>query len=148
MTRAAYLYLGDSDAAEDIVQETFIAAWDSAKKISKSESLRPWLFGVLMNKCRKRLRKKTFVRRWERGAIERRMREEREVREDSRIDDIRQALNKLNEEARAVIILRFERNMSVSDAAQALDVPEGTVKSRTHNALEELRNKLGVNHDT
>jgi len=52
LRRAGYLYLGRADAAEDVTQETFIAAWDQAPRAAEDTQLRPWLFGILFNRCR------------------------------------------------------------------------------------------------
>ena len=49
------------------------------------------------------------------------------------------ALSRLSDDHRAVLVCCYYRGMSVADAARQLDVPEGTVKSRTHYALRALR---------
>ena len=56
LTKAAYLYLGDGHDAEDAAQETFLAAWDAARRTSGRTNLSHWLFGILMNRCRKHIR--------------------------------------------------------------------------------------------
>ena len=49
------------------------------------------------------------------------------------------ALARLSEDHRSVLLCCYYRGMSVADAARRLDIPEGTVKSRTHYALRALR---------
>lgn len=56
--------------------------------------------------------------------------------------DLQAALGKLSEEHRTVVVLRYLEDMSVSEVAELLDVPEGTVKSRLHHALRKLRVRL------
>jgi len=57
-------------------------------------------------------------------------------------DAIRAGLAALGPELRATVVLRFHADFTVSEIATAMGVPEGTVKSRLHRALEELRMHL------
>src|SRR5437867_3274797 len=56
LARAAYLFLGDHHGAADAVQEALLAAWDGARRTKDDTALRPWLFGILFNRCRKERR--------------------------------------------------------------------------------------------
>lgn len=146
LSRAAYLYLGDAHEAADVAQDVFIAAWDGAWRTTDKTPLRAWLFGILFHMCRKRRR--TFARR--------RRREEKAagrrpsftpapwegVEAGERLEALREALAGLEGPLREVILLRYEQGMSVAETAEALDIPEGTVKSRTHNAIGVLRGRL------
>ncbi|MFO8059326.1 MAG: RNA polymerase sigma factor [Bacillota bacterium] len=58
--------------------------------------------------------------------------------------DVRSALCRLSEKHRTAVVLRYLEDMSVAEVAQVLGVPEGTVKSRLHHALKQLRTVLGV----
>ncbi|CAG0929267.1 RNA polymerase sigma factor SigV [Planctomycetaceae bacterium] len=147
LTRAAYVYLGDSDAAQDAAQDTLLAAWDGASRTSDETRLRPWLFGVLFNCCRKQLR----------SLARRRKREQRASRSEAQgaaagIPDgdeharLQIALAALPEDSRQVVVLRFEQQFSVEETAHALGIPQGTVKSRLHAALERLRAMLEPPH--
>ena len=143
LTRAAYLQLGDADAAADAVQETFIAAWAGAKRTRTDTPLAAWLYGILIRRCRKRLRSRTRRRRHERHAA-RPPDAASETNPDGalvraeELETLRVALAELDEAHRAVIVLRFERRLSVADTATALGIPEGPVKSRTSSALKRL----------
>ncbi|MCC6572331.1 MAG: RNA polymerase sigma factor [Planctomycetes bacterium] len=140
LSRAAYLLIGDAHLAADVVQETLIAAWDGAGRTNERTELRPWLFGILFNLGRKQLRSFTRRRRREETASLRAASvSERSDGEDDRIEQLRHALQQLDEDERQLIVLRFEQDFSVAQAAQALGVPEGTVKSRTFSAIEKLR---------
>ena len=140
LTRAACLHLGDAHAAEDVAQETLIAVWDGAARVRNGTRLRPWMFGILFNRCRKARRAASRRRRREHAAAELHdgVREEDPTRE-KRLQTLQQALVKLREDLRSIVILRFERGFSVADVAEILDVPEGTVKSRTHAAIRALK---------
>ena len=56
MARAAYLFLRDAHAAEDVTQDALLAAWDASARTSPETPLRGWLFGILFNQCRKHQR--------------------------------------------------------------------------------------------
>jgi RNA polymerase sigma-70 factor (ECF subfamily) len=57
-------------------------------------------------------------------------------------DAIRSGLAELTPELRATVVLRFYADCTVPEIAAAMAVPEGTVKSRLHRAIEELRKFL------
>ena len=142
LQRAAYLYLGRRDAAEDMTQETFIAAWDQASRAAEDTWLQPWLFGILFNRCRKYRRSLWRRLRREKAAVDQRAGQDGSDRPDERLEVLRLAMARLSADHRAVVILRYEREMSVAEAAAALGVPEGTIKSRAHAALRELREDM------
>ena len=143
LKKIAYIQLGDLDAAEDVAQETLIAAWDAAKRSGENTQLRPWLFGILFNQCRKYRR--SLWRRWrrERRAAQRGgEREDHDSQQDEQLTVLRKALMQLDERQRAVITLRYEQGLSIDETAEALMLPAGTVKSRTHAAIERLRKTM------
>jgi len=133
----------DRARAEDLLQETFLRAWLSSRLLDESRgSVRSWLFTVARNLA---------IDEWR----TRRSRTELSVAELPEPDlssgardhtdqlllswVVADALGKLSADHRAVVVCCYYRGMSVADAARALDIPEGTVKSRTHYALRALR---------
>lgn len=145
LSRAAFLYLGDYHAAADIVQDTLVAAWEGARRTGDRTKLRPWLFGILFHTCRKHRRSLSRLRRREEVSASRRANSTDEKTEEDRTDRIarlREILPKLADDLRAVVVLRYEQGMSVADTAEALGIPEGTVKSRCHAAIRQLRTEL------
>jgi RNA polymerase sigma-70 factor (ECF subfamily) len=131
----------DRAHAEDLLQETLLRAWRSSRLLDESRgSVRSWLFTVARN---------IAIDEWR----TRRTRTEVSVAEPPEHTDIGRdhtdqlllswvvadALSRLSEDHRAVLVCCYYRGMSVAEAARQLDVPEGTVKSRTHYALRALR---------
>lgn len=146
LTRVAYLHLGDAHAAEDAAQETLLAAWRAARRTSDRTTLRPWLYGILVNICRNHLRSLQRRRRREKLAVSRRPKNPSpDAPEDitKELAAVQQALMQLDEGQRSVIVLRYERGLSIAETAEALGIAEGTVKSRTHSALQRLKEALG-----
>jgi len=147
LVRTACLHLGNGHAAEDLAQETLLAAWDGARRVAEGSNLRPWLMGILLNQCRKYRRSwwRRLRRQW--TAAQRRTARAADAPSEEELESLREALARLDEKLRSVVILRFLEGFSVAQTAEALRIPEGTVKSRTHAALRELKCLLRRNHD-
>jgi RNA polymerase sigma-70 factor (ECF subfamily) len=130
---------GDRAQAQDVVQETLLRAWRNPQVlIQASGSARGWLFTVA---------KRIVIDEW-RTARSRRERvtdspPERAVDDATEREVDRQlvaaAMQSLSAEHRAVLFECYFRGASVAQAAVTLDIPPGTVKSRTHYALRALR---------
>ena len=109
--------------------------------------MRPWLVRVLVNEVLQRQRRRVLPVA---GAAEERLaglvsREAEPEREAERAWERREmagALAALPAEAARVVVLRYFAELSTAEVAEALDVPEGTVKSRLHRALGRLREEL------
>ncbi|WP_424210871.1 sigma-70 family RNA polymerase sigma factor [Streptomyces sp. BI20] len=138
------LTAGDSQRAEDLVQETLVRAWQHPEVWDTAHgSMRPWLF--------------TVARRLAIDARRARLSRPHEVEPDGwehtpmpgdgagrsvTVIDVRRALGGLGPEHRAVLVQVYFRDRSVAEAAAELGIPAGTVKSRTHYALRALRRDL------
>ncbi len=147
--RLAYLILGDSDAAEDVAQETFVRAMKALNRFDPERPLRPWLLSIVRNTSRNWWR--SLGRRW--AAWNRLVQEtgsekpsggqvEGQVERQERSRQVWQAVKDLNPVDEEVIYLRYFMELSVAETAQSLGIAEGTVKSRLHRALGRLREKI------
>ncbi|MGO5048730.1 sigma-70 family RNA polymerase sigma factor [Dysosmobacter sp. Sow4_B12] len=134
--RTAYLYLGSEADALEAVDEAVYQALRALKKMRQPELLETWLTRILINTCHKELRR----RRWVTG-------------EESLPDSagpnaydglpLREAIRRLPEELRTVVILRYFAGYTLEETAQSLDLPRGTVSTRQRRALQLLRLELG-----
>jgi RNA polymerase sigma-70 factor (ECF subfamily) len=130
---------GDRAQAQDVVQETMLRAWRNPKVLEQATgSARGWLFTVA---------KRIVIDDW-RTARSRRERVTDELPERPVGDEaertvdrhiVMAALQKLSPEHRAVLHECYFRGSSVGEAAVALAIPPGTVKSRTHYAMRALK---------
>lgn len=129
---------GDRQQAEDVVQETLVRAWRKAGEL-EPERARPWLFTVARNIVIDRARA--------RGA---RLPDAPADLVDGlpapdELDaallgwQVADALTSLSRDHRRVIVEIYYRGRSVADAAEAIGVPPGTVRSRSFYALRALR---------
>ena len=156
-------YLGDSEMAEDVFQQTFLQIYLKCDQFEPERKLRPWLYAVATNqaidyqrRCG-RHRMTSLDRRMgkdeesdtgafielfdspQRGPVE-----ESEIHEQA--EEIRRAVNDLPEQTRQVVLLVYFQGLKYREAAHALGIPVGTVKSRIHGAIQKLGEVLTLAH--
>jgi RNA polymerase sigma-70 factor (ECF subfamily) len=146
--RVAYLVCGDADEARDAAQEGFLRAWHALPRFRPGAEPRPWLMQIVANAARNRRRGST-----RRTNLALRVAQDRPsdgaapspeaaVLADERRRDLMAALNRLREEDRLVIALRWFADLGEAEMAAALGVARGTVKSRLSRAMGRLRTVL------
>lgn len=141
--RLCYLLLGDPDDAEDVAQETFLRAWNHLKRFDSTRSLRPWLLSIASNLASNRRRSAgrylaALTRAFRNEPASSASIEERST-QHMEASDLWKAVQTLSLPDQQVVYLRYFLELSVTETAQALNVPDGTVKSRLSRALERLR---------
>lgn len=135
--RALALTLGDSDLAADAVDEAMARAYQHWRNVSTFDNQAGWVYRVGLNWARSRLRKR-----------------KREILSDEPPEQstevtfsdpyLEKAVMSLPLEARSVVVLRFYLDWSTDEVARALGIRPGTVKSRLHRAMNQLREQLEV----
>lgn len=138
------LTYGDRQRAEDLVQETLVRAWQHPEAFEKPyESIRPWLFTVgrrlAIDARRSRLARPAEVSE---RLLETTAAHGDPAERSAAALDVREAVRTLSPEHRAVLVQLYFRGLSVHEAASALGIPAGTVKSRSHYALRALGRSL------
>lgn len=147
--RLALSIVGDASTANEVMQETFIAALRSLRSYKEKSSLKAWLYTITLNISRSHLRKQKVLEklRINLASILQVDAQKQSSPEDSIIQSEKEraiwtALHKLDDKHRMVVVLRYFQNLSVSEIAEILSVNEGTIHSRLHTARERLRNVL------
>lgn len=130
--------LSDWHYAEDILVETFTKLANS--NLKESGSLKAWLYRVATNACYKLFRKNRGEVSFSEETFQQHLNDSmpdliREIR-------IQKLLNELSENQRVVIVLKFYEEMTYQEIADTLCCPLGTVKSRIHEAIENLRRMI------
>jgi RNA polymerase sigma-70 factor (ECF subfamily) len=131
---------GDRGAAEDAVQEALLRAWRHQDRLTESQgSVRGWLMTVVRNIITDTVRAR-HVRPLEVGAPTTNVASEPDHADDV-LESIvvRDVLDRLSAEHREVLEQLYLLDGTVTGAAEALDIPAGTVKSRSFYALRALR---------
>ncbi|MET7336432.1 RNA polymerase sigma factor SigM [Nonomuraea sp. NPDC005650] len=155
MWAVALRTLGDPDEAADAVQDAFVSAYRKAATFRGEAAVTTWLHRIVVNACLDRMRRKSVRPVADDELIEAAEREtplpdqtvEREVSME-----VSAALKLLPNDQRAALVLVDMMGYSVEDAAQVLQVPSGTVKSRCARGraklapiLSHLRNRSDLN---
>ena len=136
LSRAAYLLTGDHQAAEDLVQDTYVVLvrrWQKSGEVDPEAYVRRILYSRFVDGRRRRRLVELLsaappdtTSRDEAGAVTDRL-------------TLAAVLNRLTPRQRAVLVLRFYEDLTEVQAADALGVTTSTVKSQTRVALQRLR---------
>ena len=140
--RTAYLITGSSADAEEAAQEAFVRAWLALRRFRRGAEFRPWLWRSWPTRPQPRAQPPAPRGPGERAAADLSWQPPapRPGEGDGRLRD---ALRP-PERDRSVLACRFVLDLSEQETAGVLDIPVGTVKSRTARALERLRGTLEV----
>lgn len=151
---ARWLVRNDHDA-EDVVQESFLKAYKAQESFRGSDP-RVWMLSIVRNTAMdflRRSKKGMAVPLEDRGheSEDRSPGPERLLLEQTRREQVRQAISHLEPEFREVVVLREIEGLSYKEIASALGIPMGTVMSRLSRArnllLAELSGSKEVQHD-
>jgi RNA polymerase sigma-70 factor, ECF subfamily len=154
-----YRMTGVREEAEDLAQEVFVNVYRKIGLFRGDSPLTTWIYRIAYNACtnrRKYLRRRRdrdrqpFDEIAERHAVDSgsmstsaripRPDEEVEGHEMERL--VQEAISALDEEQRAILVLRDVQNVAYEDIAQITGLPTGTVKSRLHRARMALKERL------
>ena len=124
-------------AAEDLLQETFLQLMRRVDRCRSASSPRGYLFGIARH---------VSADAWRRarppGENDAALATIATPQPDPRLAAAHETIATLPPLQREILDLRFQHDLSYADIAEALDIPAGTVRSRLHNALELLRERL------
>lgn len=146
LLRSAAALCRDAELARDLAQETLVEAWKSLSRFDGRSAFATWLHAILRHrflKAIRRARSRPVLHLLDavpdtpdpaEAPAEQAGRAEQAAR-------LRALVDRLPEEQRQVLHLRFFADASLQEIAAALDCPEGTVKSRLHHGLRTLREK-------
>ena len=140
---------GSADDALDVVQDAFVQAFLKLDTFRRSSAFYTWLYRIAFNLAvtHHRRRKPAFSVEQAREAggeepIDDEPGPDARIEGDERAQQVRQAIARLGDEHRAVLILREIDGCCYETIAEMLEVPLGTVRSRLHRARLQLREEL------
>jgi RNA polymerase sigma-70 factor (ECF subfamily) len=130
--------------ADDMVQDCYLRALRAWGQFDGTGSRQAWLFGIARRTCidwfRRKNREALVVSSENMDEFDKAVADESNLDHVERIWD---AVRCLNAEQSQVIHLRFAAGLSYAQIAHALDVPVGTVRSRLHRGLKQIREHIG-----
>ena len=132
--RTALLSLGSQSAAIDAVDEAVYKGYCGHKKLRRPEVFDTWLIRILLNVCWDELRRR------KRELTVEELPESAQEQFDAL--PLKEAIRRLPEALRTVVILRYFTGLTLEETAAALDLPRGTVSTRQRKALALLRLEL------
>ena len=148
----AYRMLGNAEDAGDLVQETFLRAYNALGTFRQDASFLTWLYKIASNLCIDQLRSRKAKNAL---SLDVEIAEGREPSGDSRANGpeeaavrdsvsevVQRAIKNLPERYRVVVVMRHLQDMSVDEIARSLNMPTGTVKTHLFRAREMLRERL------
>lgn len=145
--KAAYLILGSTDEVEDVLQEVFLQVHKSLSTFQPSKgAFTTWLHRITVNYCLNR-RRKRHLSILPLDEISPTSLTDHSPSPEGRLGEetaVQQALSRLSEKLRTVVILRYYWDLTYAEIAQILNIQVGTVKSRLYLALKTLRKNLGT----
>ncbi len=150
--RVYYLALSmlhNPEDAGEATQDALLAAIEGLDTFRGEAAISTWLYSITANICHKRIRRQQLKRRFIQAlhAIfslndpSRIPPEEAAIQNETK-DFLLQAIRRLEDRHRQVIILYYYHDCSIAEIARILSIPEGTVSSRLFTAREHLRSKL------
>ena len=143
--QVAYHMCGNTQAAEDTAQETFLKAWQHLPDYRPQGQLRSWLYRITVNTALDMLRREAKLTPDdvdEMPLADGNPGPEAVAVANERAALVQQAVLALPPASRAVLVLREYRGLSYQEIAETLDIPVGTVMSRLNYARGQLRIKL------
>ena len=147
--RLALSIVGDITEANEITQDTFIAALRALPSYEEQKSFKAWLFTIAVNQSRSHLRKQKALERLKtslttlfRVEFQKQTLPEEMVIQNEKEAALWNSLQQMDEKHRIVVVLRYFHELSVTEISEILGIHEGTVHSRLHNAREKLKTAL------
>jgi len=146
----ATLILRDGDRAQDAVQEALVAAWRDVRALRDPDAWDAWLHRLTVRACTRLARKER-----RRDLVELHVTLDADPMAPGDLalslaerDRLERELGLLPIDQRTVMVLHFYLDLPLTDAAEILDIPIGTAKSRLHRGLEALRSSTGLTSET
>jgi RNA polymerase sigma-70 factor (ECF subfamily) len=138
----AYRILRDVEQAKDAVQQAFLLAWRELPRLRDATRFEVWLYRLLVNACYEEVRRH---RRWTTHVRLLPMEGHSAPDPFASVDDrdaLERAFLRLSPEHRTVFVMHHHAGLPLATIAEVVGVPLGTVKSRLHHSVRNLRTAL------
>ncbi len=143
--RLASVQVGDAGAADEVVQDAWVAIARGIRRLDDPACFPRWAFRILGRRGSDWIRRRQTERRHIAELAAAQVSGDTAPGPRPEPDDVvalREAIIRLEPESRELLHLFYELDLSVAEIADVLDVPAGTVKSRLYNLREKLRQQM------
>ena len=147
--RLAVAMMGNTEDAQDALQEAFVKTFRSLHRFDLRRPFGPWFFQVLRNQCRDMLRSRqarfkveTLDERLEARPTSSEQGPERAHQRGRARETLWKGLEQIGDEHREILVLKELEGFRYSEISQILEIPEGTVASRLYHARHALKEAL------
>ena len=137
--RLAYTYVKNQQDALDIVQEAICKALESQHKLKNPDGIKSWFYKIVVHTALDFLRKSNKIVLTEDEILEDIGGSSSDNYEDT---DLMSALDRLSDENKTIVVLRYFEAMKLQDIASIMNIPESTVKTKLYSSLKKLRIEL------
>lgn len=134
--RFALCMMKNRQEAEDAVSEAVVAAYENIGRLRKEEAFRSWIFTILSNVCRKRLRKAAKEQEHSQGGAF--SQDPSEETDPGIAMDVRKAFFLLEEDEQVIIGLSVFGGYSSREIGESLKMNPNTVRSKRSRALQKM----------
>ncbi|MCL5797692.1 MAG: sigma-70 family RNA polymerase sigma factor [Patescibacteria group bacterium] len=133
----------NEQTAEDLAETVFFRAWNHIKVFDEnSGTLKSWLYRIAHNAVIDHFRDNRKQVTLEEGLVEEKVSLEEKIIQNFELRELAQAINKLTDEQKQVITLRFIEDMTNDEIAKIVNKKEDAVRALQSRALKKLRNLL------
>jgi RNA polymerase sigma-70 factor, ECF subfamily len=133
----------NKELAEDCTQELFLKLIKHGAGFDATRNFSTWLYSIAHNMCKNEYRKAETKQRFSlQKPPEQYMPAQNNIDLKKFREEVMHCMDELDEDRRALFILRFQEQLTVPDISRILDIPEGTVKSRIFYLLKHLSSQL------
>ncbi|WP_442952399.1 RNA polymerase sigma factor [Paraclostridium sp. AKS73] len=134
----AYSYVKNQDDALDIVHDSICKALSKLDSLKDEEAIKPWFYKILINSSIDYIRKNSKYVTLEEELLF----DERNSNDTYTDIDLQRALEKLPEEYRVIIVLRYFEDMKIDEIANVLSQNTNTIKTKLYTGLRRLKMKI------
>jgi RNA polymerase sigma-70 factor (ECF subfamily) len=143
--------VGSGPDAEDLAQDVFVKAFKAIERFRRQSKFSTWLYGIMLNTVRNYWRRRRTIYSLDAGGDEDHSAPDPEAEADGparlaqrreRVRAVRQAIGRMSEDMREILVLRDIQGLTYEELQETLDLPAGTVKSRLYRARAALKDEL------
>jgi RNA polymerase sigma factor (sigma-70 family) len=146
LLRLAVVMLGSREAAEDAVQDAFVALHRHGRSLRDPEAAEAYLRSAVLNRCRSWVRRQVTQRAPRPLLVVPGHQESAEETTVGRhgIESLVTVMRSLARRQREVLACRYVLELSIAETARLLQISEGSVKAHTHRGLQALQQRIEV----